>query len=50
MICGQSTPEERTVLSVLAPGRLLTAQQIQRETQFLEWQVRRAIEQLESRG
>ncbi|MEV0360200.1 hypothetical protein AB0H71_29505 [Nocardia sp. NPDC050697] len=41
---------ETAVLSVLAPGGMLTAAQIQRDAQLTGWGARRAIGQLESRG
>ncbi|WP_454198482.1 hypothetical protein [Nocardia sp. Marseille-Q1738] len=44
------TAAETAVLSVLAPGGLLTTAQITRDAQLTEWSARRAIGQLESRG
>ncbi|WP_067462628.1 hypothetical protein [Nocardia amamiensis] len=41
---------EAAVLAVLAPGGMLTADQISRDAQLTGWSARRAIGQLESRG
>ncbi|WP_067474035.1 hypothetical protein [Nocardia amamiensis] len=45
-----STVAETAVLAVLAPGGMLTAEQITRYAQLIEWNARRAIGRLESRG
>lgn len=47
---GTGTVAETAVLTVLAPGGLLTAAQITRDAQLTSWSARRAIGQLESRG
>ncbi|WP_454195213.1 hypothetical protein [Nocardia sp. Marseille-Q1738] len=44
------TAAETAILAVLAPGGMLTADQITRDAQLTEWSARRAIGQLESRG
>ena len=45
-----NTAAETAVLAVLAPGGLLTADQIIRQAELTGWSARRAIGQLESRG
>ncbi|BDT98822.1 MULTISPECIES: MarR family transcriptional regulator [Nocardia] len=47
---GLTVDAEAAVLGVLAPGGMLTADQISREAQLTRWSTRRVIGQLESRG
>ncbi len=41
---------ESAVLDVLAPGGMLTAEQIKRRAHVTSWRARRAIRRLSSRG
>lgn len=47
---GTGTTAETEVLSVLAPGGMLTAAQIAAQAQLTTWSARLEIGQLESRG
>lgn len=47
---GTGTAAETAILAVLAPGGMLTAEQISRSARLTRWSTHRAIGQLESRG